>query len=92
MFKRNKNRKCNNILRDIISSKEIHSIYRRRVKDSIMQNEGNMMQVYQEISYVISKDYDEKDMDVCSRVSLAVVTLMRSSANDYNDLEFRYHG
>ncbi len=92
MFGRNKNKRCSSILMDILTTEEMHRVYCERVKDSIMQNEGNMMQVYQEISYVISKDYDEKDMDICSRVSLAVVTMMRTSANNYKDLEFRYHG
>ena len=92
MFGKKKQKRCDSILRDIITTEEMLGVYCRRVKDSIMQNEGNMMQVYQEISYVISKDYDEKNMDVCSRVSLAIVTMIRMSANNYKDLECKYHG
>ena len=92
MFGKKKQKRCDSILRDIITTEEMLGVYCRRVKDSIMQNEGNMMQVYQEISYVISKDYDEKNMDVCSRVSLAIVTMICMSANNYKDLECKYHG
>lgn len=90
--KKKRERRCNSILTNIVTSEDVLGIYCKRVKDSIMQNEGNILNVYQEISYTISKDYDESDHNVCDRVSVALVTMIRMSANKYSDLEFRYHG
>lgn len=91
MVKR-KEKKCNNILQDILTNKEMLDIYCTRIRDSIMQNEGNMSPVYNEISFTISKDYCVKDREICDRVSVALITLIRGSVNRYEDLECRYHG
>ena len=90
--KKKKEKACTNLLESITSSEQTFSLYFSRIKDSIMQNEGNMLQVYQEISFVISQDYGVKDHDVCNRVSVVLVTLVRNHANNYNDLDFKYHG
>ena len=90
--RKRREKKCNSILSNIITTNEVLGVYCKRIKDSIMQNEGNIMNVYQEISFTISKDYDEPDRDVCDRVSVTLVTMIRMSANNYKDLEYKYHG
>ncbi len=84
--------KCNSILKDIVSTKEILNIYCMRVTDSLRKNDGNMMQVYNEISYAIANDYGIKNQEICQRVSLTLVSLIRAGSNTYDSLECKYHG
>jgi hypothetical protein len=93
MFGKNKKvKKCNSILTTILSDQNVLNIYSGRVKDSFMQHEGNVVDVYRDISIMIANDYGEKDIDVCERVSVTLVTMLRKMVNNYGDLEFKYHG
>lgn len=91
MFKRRMMKRCDSILNSIMHDENVLSLWVTRVKDSFKCNDGNISNVYSEIAFTIQNDFFEKNKDVCMRVSVAFVTLVRSRINCYDDLDFKYH-
>lgn len=92
MFWKSKQERCKGIVESVISDDVSFHIWLTRVRDSLLINEGNINNVYNEIATAISNEYDVHNKKVCMRASMAIVTLLRMSVNRYEDLDFKYHG
>ena len=85
-------KRCDSILERMIQNDNVLSVWITRVKDSFRNNDGNISNVYNDIAFTIRNDFFERNRDVCMRVSVAFVTLVRERINTYEDLDFKYHG
>ena len=92
MMKKKMMKRCDSILGAMVQDEKVLALWIGRVKDSFKNNDGNVANVYNEIAFTIQNDFFERNKDVCMRVSVAFVTLVRGKVNAYEDLDFKYHG
>ena len=90
LLRKRRNKKSEALIGSILKDETALALYRTRVHDSMMINEGNVQLVMNDVAMYISTDFNEYDKKVCFQVSSALVTLIRLSMNRFDSLECRY--
>lgn len=85
-----RNKRSEVLISSILKDDTTLALYKTRIMDSMMVNEGNIQLVMNDVAMYISADFNEYDKKICFQVSSALVTLIRLGTNRFDSLECKY--